>query len=240
MQIVDIHSHFLPEIDDGSKSLEMTEEMLKTSADAKVMQLFVTPHYYPTETADEFLARRDAAFEKLSAMNAESLPELKTGAEVYYHIGLQHEKELDRLCYQGTHCLLLEMPWSEWGERMLKDVEDLIFYRGVTPVIAHLERYSDLASAKMIKRLKSMPVVIQMNAGHIIDQKTRKAALKAIKKGEVDLLGSDAHNTTTRPPVLGEAYKILEESGLSAQAERLAENSVRLWNGKTPRIFRFK
>lgn len=237
MILTDIHSHLLPGIDDGSRSPDMTLDILRISGDGGVGRLFLTPHCYPSESVGEFLKRRETAAKILEKIcpregTPDGLPGWKLGAEVYYHIGIQHEEMLEDLCYEGTRYILVEMPWQEWGSRVISDVADISRYRGFVPVIAHLERYGKLTSAASIKQLRRLPVAIQMNAEYIIEKASRRKALKAVKNREVDLLGSDAHDTRSRLPNLGEAYDILRNAGLSGEADRLAENAGRLWEGK--------
>ncbi|MCQ2427129.1 MAG: hypothetical protein MJ137_01835 [Clostridia bacterium] len=238
MMLVDVHSHMLPGIDDGSRDAETSAAMLKMSSDGGVSCVFVTPHYYPTASAEHFLEERAKAAGIIRALSLENKPGIKTGAEVYYHIGIQHEQALNELCYEGTRCILVEMPWNDWGSRALHDVSEIYSYRGFLPVIAHLERYESMTSRDSIKWLKSFPCLIQMNAEYIIDPKTRKKALKAIKHGEVDLLGSDAHGIQSRVPNLGEAFAVLNGAGLKKRAEELLSNAERLWNGEMPLILR--
>ena len=142
MILTDIHSHLLPGIDDGSRSPDMTLDMLRISGDGGVGRLFLTPHCYPSESVGEFLKRRETAAKILEKIcpregTPDGLPGWKLGAEVYYHVGIQHEEMLEDLCYEGTRYILVEMPWQEWGSRVISDVADISRYRGFVPVIAH-------------------------------------------------------------------------------------------------------
>ena len=86
-RIIDFHSHILPGIDDGSKNLEQSLEMMRRSARQGVDTMVATPHFYAHhDDPERFLKRRAEAERSLrEAMAAESgLPELAIGAEVYY------------------------------------------------------------------------------------------------------------------------------------------------------------
>ena len=236
MEYTDVHCHILPGIDDGSKSAGMSLEMLGVSYASGIRRTFLTPHYYPTESSDEFLARRSSAYDALRAAIEESgnisVPELRLGAEVYYHVGIANDPNIGKLCYEGTDFLLIELPWQKWQPSVFDDLIMLMRFRGITPVIAHLERYGDLTDKRDIKKLRTLPVMIQLNAETIIDLKTRKKALKAIKKKQFDLLGSDAHDLKGRSVNLAEAYAILRENGLGEEAERFIRKSNELWANK--------
>lgn len=237
MDLIDVHCHMLPGIDDGSSDAGMSIGMLAASAEAGVTRVCLTPHYYPSEPAGDFISRRAAAYEKLlravekyTAETGKKLPETCLGAEVYYHIGIQHEKLIRELCYEGTHYLLLELPWRDWSVRVFQDIDGLIETRGIRPVIAHLERYDPMTSAANIKMIRRMPVMVQMNAEYVIDKKTRRHALRLIKSGNVALMGSDSHDLRSRAPNLGEAFGILGSSGLEKAAEGLKAGAERIWS----------
>lgn len=228
MGYTDVHCHILPGVDDGSRDAETSLSMLRTAYDSGITGMFLTPHYYPTESSDEFLSRRKAAYDTLVSAIGEdkgSYPSLHLGAEVYYHVGIANDPNIRELCYEGTDFLLIELPWRKWQPTVFDDVEMLIRYKGITPVIAHLERYYGLTDKRDIKRLRTLDVLVQMNAETIIEPKTRKKALKAIKKKQFDLLGSDAHDPKDRRVNLAEAYAILLENGMSDDAERLSRNA---------------
>ena len=85
--IIDFHSHILPGMDDGSKSVEMSVEMLNREAEQGIRKVIATPHFYPwSEHPEQFLARRDTAAAKLrKAMEMRNhLPEVIMGAEVNF------------------------------------------------------------------------------------------------------------------------------------------------------------
>ena len=88
---IDAHSHILPGIDDGSKSLERSIEMLKMEARQGIDHVIATPHFYAKyDDPDKFLQRRAAAERELRAemVKIPGLPSLSVGAEVYYFRGM--------------------------------------------------------------------------------------------------------------------------------------------------------
>ena len=143
LSLIDMHSHFLPGIDDGSKTPEESREILRISRMQHVRIIAATPHYYSDKSVEQFLSERQEAFEKVQKILHPEFdwPEIFLGAEVAYHPGLIYEERLPELCYEGTRFLLLEMPFSRWSPNVLRDVERIQAIYGVTPVIAHIERY---------------------------------------------------------------------------------------------------
>ncbi len=212
--MIDIHSHVLPAIDDGSKDLEMTLEMLKESYAQGITDVLATPHFYISKNnVEQFLTKRNNAYDLvMKAIKGKSdYPNLYLGAEVYFFNGISHMDDLDKLCINNSRYMLLEMPFNKWSNKVLTEVENIIFDRKITPVIAHVERYIDFQKGTdNIDSLFSLDVVIQLNASFVNYLFTRNKAMKWINNNVVQLLGSDMHNMDSRPPNLGKAYEYIK------------------------------
>jgi protein-tyrosine phosphatase len=212
--MIDFHSHILPRLDDGSKSSDMSVQMVEASKAYGVDVMVATPHFYVNyNTVDRFLSQREASFEalttKLDKTGVEA-PIIRLGAEVYYFSNMAELPGVDKLCIEGTRHLLLEMPFTEWTSRMLGDVEKLIYDCSIIPIIAHLDRYLSFQKHNnYIEDMIAMGAVVQMNGDYINGLFTKRNALKLIKSGVVSLLGSDCHNMEERAPNLGKSFKIV-------------------------------
>lgn len=214
-RIIDFHSHVLPGIDDGSKNLEQSLEMLRRSAQQGVDQMIATPHFYAHhDDPERFLRRRAEAELRLREAMAgqEGLPELGIGAEVYYFNGIADSDALLELTINKKRYILLEMPMSSWTDRMYREIEGIWIKQGLMPIVAHLDRYvTPFHAWDILERLEDLPVLIQVNASFFIDSNTRRLALKMLKKGKIHLLGSDSHDLSDRAPNLGEALAIIQK-----------------------------
>ena len=212
--IVDFHSHILPGIDDGSESLQESIAMLRTEAAQGIGHVVATPHFYPRyETPEDFLHKRDQAEAVLlSAMKREKgLPQLSVGAEVYFFRGISESDFLPQLTIRGKRCILIEMPAAPWSDSMYRELEAIWRRRGITPVIAHIDRYiRPFRTYKIPERLAQMPVLVQTNASFFLESRTRRMALKMLRADQIQLLGSDCHNLDSRPPQLGSALETIE------------------------------
>lgn len=209
--VIDLHSHVLPGIDDGSASLEESIAMLKMEAKQGIRHVVATPHFYAQhDTPEHFLScRREAELRLREEMEKHSgLPRLSIGAEVHYFPGMSDSDVVAELAIGRTNCVLLEMPQSPWTDRMYREVEDIQVKQGVTPIIAHVDRYiGPFRTYGIPEKLEQLPVLVQANASFFLQPRTGRMALKMLRKDQIQLLGSDCHNLTTRAPNLGAAVE---------------------------------
>lgn len=211
----DMHSHILPGMDDGSKDTDTSLEMLRKSMEQGIDRVFVTPHYYPVESVQDFLQRRDRAEANLrQAMESagQQLPQICAGAEVAYRPGIGYEEDLEKLRLGNSEFLLLELPFSAWSQEVVRDIRNMVCARGITPILAHIERYLHLQKKQMLEQVLSQGVLVQMNAEALLHWRSRGRAKKLLKENVVHLLGSDSHNLSHRAPNLGEAIRELEKT----------------------------
>lgn len=220
--ITDFHSHILPGIDDGSASVEESIELLKMEARQGIRHVVATPHFYPNHDSPErFLARRDRAEARLREAMAEheGLPTLSVGAEVYFFPGISDCDEIKALTIDKKHCILLEMPEYSWPESAYQQIEKIYTKQGLTPLIAHVDRYiSPLRDRGIPERLAHLPVAVQANASFFLHRFTAPMALKMLRRGQIHVLGSDCHNLTSRKPNLSDAVQCIQR--------RLGEESL--------------
>ncbi len=142
--IIDFHSHLLQEIDDGSKSLDESLNLLKMEFKDGVKQVVATPHFYPQrDNPEEFLKRRESSAKALlAALEKEiDIPKLTLGAEVYYFRGISDSEVISELTIDNKKGILIEMPKIIWTDAMYRELEGLYTKQGLIPIIAHVERY---------------------------------------------------------------------------------------------------
>ena len=218
--MIDIHSHILPNMDDGSRSVEESLALLRLSAAQGIACVAATPHFYAEDNSPaEFLKRRASSAAELRAHWEPGLPRLLLGAEVCCFEGMSRVSELDALRIEGTELLLLEMPFRPWTDRLIREVLTIQERSGVTVVLAHVERYLP-GQADAWDILTDAGVLTQCNASFFLRWQTRRKAARLLNQGRIHFLGSDCHNTAIRPPRLGNA---LEAIGAGAR-EMLEEN----------------
>ena len=229
---VDFHCHILPKFDDGSESCEMSLEMLRREMANGVSRVVLTPHFYRSrEDQRSFLIRRQASFDRLRrAMDEDGgvFPELRLGAEVAMTKELRFE-DLSRLCIQGTNTLLLELPFQPMGS-WFGDVRAIIERNTEKVVLAHVERFRDCLDKKAHAQVMELPCLKQINTSSVIEDGffRRRQLLKWVENGDVHILGTDAHNLTSRPVNMKAAVNILREKGYAAEVKEMMERAVSL------------
>ncbi len=210
---IDFHSHVLPNIDDGSRSLEESIALLRLLAQQGITHVVATPHFYARhDTPEHFLRKRRQAQQRLQEEMAkyDDLPELIVGAEVRYFPGISDSDALKLLTISQKKYILIEMPPAPWTERMYQELAQIREKQGITPIIAHIDRYvGPVRNRQIPKRLAQLSVLVQANAGFFLSGFTSAMALRMLSGGYIHLLGSDCHNLKDRPPRLGEALRLI-------------------------------
>ena len=208
--MLDFHAHLLPGVDDGSKNVDESRQMLKRMHAQGIKQVVAPPHFYANdESLDSFLTRRAAAYGAIEHLTER--PQILLGAEVRYYEGISRMPDLKKLCVQDSRLMLLEMPFRLWSEYAVKEVVDIACQGRIIPVIAHVERYLFIQKKGVAERLLQNGVLFQVNADFLTEWKRRRKALRMLKRGEIHFIGSDCHNLTDRAPKAGEGYALLEK-----------------------------
>lgn len=209
---VDIHSHFIPGIDDGAQSLAQTMELLQAMVELGYRKVITTPH----SMADGYFNPPDVILGGLGKVRAEvariGLPiEVHAAAEYYLDHAFEPQVERKQVLTFGKNFVLFELPFI--GEpAMLRQVVFQMQTQGYRPVLAHPERYSfwynDLSK---YTELKERGVLFQLNLVALsgaYGPQARQIAERLIDAGAYEFLGTDCHNmnhveairnTLTRP-----------------------------------------
>ncbi len=205
LRIVDLHMHVVPGIDDGSKSIEESLELLRLSISQGVTDVFCTSHNgYSQKDGEKYRA----AFQALAeAVKAESLPiRLYEGCEVLctgdYMEDIIYGLKCGAFPTLGkTDYVLTELYPDTRPSEALTIVRTLC-ERGYHPIIAHMERNYSLTGA-MVSTLIGAGALIQVNAHSFVverDMQIRERARRLLRNRYIHFLGSDAHRLSHRPP----------------------------------------
>lgn len=213
--MIDFHTHILPGVDDGSESVEQSLAMLRALAEQGVEEVVATPHFYAnSESVDEFLERRNAAYEMLKESMDDSMPRVKLGAEVRFYPGLETLTDINKLCIEGTNILLLEMPFSRWSDYTVREVIKVSSYRGITLALAHIDRYLSFQESGTWRRFLENDILMQVNAGSFKRFFTGAKLMRMLRSGMIHMIGTDCHNQDDRAPNMDSASeKIVKKLG---------------------------
>ncbi len=203
MGLIDIHTHILPAIDDGAKTVEDSIALLRQEKENGVSSVVLTPHFYPDiHILEEYKQRCcDAFIELKKAIHGMELPEIFLGFEVQYFTGISRCQNLDQLCFKGTHYLLLELPFlTPLSSTMLDEIVKINRDLGITVIIAHIERYrNDRLFRQLLKIIKSNDARAQISSDFIFNKDVNKTITKLLKKNLVSYIASDTHSVKERP-----------------------------------------
>lgn len=226
--MIDIHSHVLPEVDDGSRNIEQSLEMLKEAERQGVTDMILTPHYRTDFLNDKkFIEKKFAQFKDIVAGHGIKIS-LYIGQEIFAFNDMANFLEAGKLLSlnYGKYVLV------EFSLKYSMDIPEVVYMlkvRGFIPVVAHLCRYyyADIETAREIKEVGGL---IQINAGSLCGTlRLRRNVFKYIKEGLVDFVASDVHYG--RENDLGKAYKVVDKKFGSVVADRLfTENAKKILN----------
>jgi protein-tyrosine phosphatase len=235
--ITDLHTHVLPGLDDGPDSFDGSIALLRQAFDGGTRTIVATPHLflpqfdYPPAVVRERFADFQTYLADLSLDPQFSfLTELTVCLGAENHASEQFFQALETdsiITLNGTRVFLLEFPMDASIEEM-KHAIGMSLYRGLTPLLAHLERYGAIRDEpERASELRMMGCVFQINAESVLRSLGPKRAAMALLKapGSV-VVASDAHGVEHRPANLHKAHEYL--------AKALSVEEAQQWVQTTP------
>jgi protein-tyrosine phosphatase len=216
-QLIDFHNHVLPAVDDGSKSLEMSLIMLRHAAEQGITDVVNTVHFqHPKVEVNEITHQRisDVINNLQDELINQEIPvTLHSGAEVFFLPNLLDIKSEPLATFGNGKYMLIEFLIHHIPETQKQVLFDLKM-NGVTPIIAHPERYRPVQeNITLIYDWLSAGCLVQVDAGSVLGflgKSARQVAEKIIKNNWCQILGSDAHDNRKRNFCLKDAYEIVQ------------------------------
>lgn len=202
-RIVDIHNHYIYDVDDGSKSLKMSMEMLRQAADRGITDIVATPHQYETDQADPEHKRQEKIIKHFEIIRDEVKKEklpitLYLGSELFFTPYIRNAPNVPYFTYEDKKKYAL----IEFSLNWKPSNHDVLFYslmeQDCTPVLAHPERYAFFWEfADEIMRLVRMGTLLQINGGSLLGNygiQAQYISYLLLRNGLVHAISSDAHN----------------------------------------------
>lgn len=238
--MIDIHTHVLPSVDDGSESMEMSLSMLVLAAESGVETLVTTPHCNIPDEIDNYLdAELEERWEELNAEKerAEIPIRLCHGMEIFATPELPELLREGRVwTLNGTDYFLMEFAFNEDPDFCFQILEDCVS-EGFHPIIAHPERYFFLQDDPQIAfEWCTAGYGLQVNKGSLLGRfghGPMRTAELLMEHGLVACVASDAHRPYQRSTYMGEIRRLLEgQYGEEYMRLLLEENPARILSGE--------
>lgn len=236
--MIDIHSHIVFDVDDGPKTIEDSRALLEESYRQGVRTIISTSHRRKGmfETPEAKIEENFKQVQELAKEIADDLIILY-GAEIYYTSDILDKLEQEKIPrLADSQYALIEFsmitPYKEIHTALSN-----VLRLGVTPVVAHIERYHCLENdEKKVRDLINMGCYTQINSSSVLKPKLfgdtykfmKKRAQFFLEKDLVHFVASDMHNLDPRPPYMQEAYQIISKKYGESHAEQLFRNNQEL------------
>jgi protein-tyrosine phosphatase len=225
--VVDIHSHILPEVDDGPKSWETSVAMCRMAADDGITHQVATPHANDRYHYDRTYLQSLVAH--LQGLVGDALT-LSLGCD--FHLSYDNLQDVlanpARYSIEGSHYMLVEL--SNYSiPQLTTDCFLKLGDRGITAIITHPERNPILReSLQRVVEWAEQGCVIQITGSALTGfwgERARRAAQWLLEHDAVHVLATDAHDTEKRIPVLSTARDAAAEICGEEVAEALVEGN---------------
>lgn len=219
--MIDIHTHLLPGVDDGSQSIAASLPVLEAFARDGVETVVCTPHLRASAAASAPYERHSEILREL-IQAASTSPRLLLGWEIMLDVPGADLTD-HRYSLGGSGAVLVEFPHA-----MIPPNSTAELYRlrmsGVVPVVAHPERYPD-SSPELVAAWRNAGAVMQMNFDGLVRGRRRHYAEQLLAGGLIDLLASDTHCDDRS---LAAARRWLMENATQEHADLLTQENARL------------
>ena len=235
--MIDLHSHFLPGIDDGAQTMDEALALARKALDDGIVATVMTPHVHDGRYENKHSSTR-AHFEAYQQALREAGIDLKVylGAEVRISpdvLDWVDDGEIPFLGQvNGWRVMLLELPHSTIPVGTDRLIDKLVS-KSIRPLIAHPERNKAIMDDPLrAEALVDAGCWLQVTGGSVVGQfgqRAQEVALGLLEDALVHVVASDAHNLTHRPPILSTAYRAIEQRwGKPAAHEVLTKHPAKI------------
>ena len=237
--MIDVHSHIVFDVDDGSKSLEQSIEIIKQGYEAGFDTIIATPHYiedYYDENKQEISRRIDIIKKELEKQDCPM--EIIQGNEIYITENINQLLDENKASsINNGRYVLFELPLNAEALNLNRVVYQML-EKGRIPILAHPERYPFVQKdPNVLIPLIEEGVIIQSNYGSIIGQYRKDAQVtvkKMLQHNMVHLLGSDVHRPNSIYLGIEGALEELEKLIGTDKVKEITEyNPQKIINGET-------
>ncbi len=231
--MIDLHSHLLPNLDDGSRSAQQSAKVLRAFGDGGITDVVLTPHLRASDaagfTGEAAIEQRASALAELTP-SAPEKPRLHLGFEIMLDEPLPALASGDRrFSLAGSRYYLVEFPLAIVAD-LARAILERLSAGGIVPLVAHPERYSG-CTVEAVKRWRQVGARIQVDATTLTSSSRRGAlAREIVAQGLADVLAADNHGDV-RSLATARSYLM----ATAAEGAGAAEAAVSLLTTVNPR-----
>ena len=226
--MLDIHSHILPNIDDGSKSEEETLKLLRKAISEGITGIIATPHFDPTyHTTRTQIEEKVKIANKIAQDNNLEIT-VYPGQEVRLYAELVENLEDHVTLLNNGIYMLVELPEDHvpmYAEKVFYELQ----LKGVQPILVHPERNQGiLRNPNILYDFVNRGVLAQITAGSVIGKfgkQTKKLSLELLDHELIHFIASDAHHLGSRDFHMAKAKKVISRKFGKDFAENLYNNA---------------
>lgn len=228
--IFDIHSHIVPGVDDGVKSVAEALTNLKLCEENGIDAVIATPHFwYDIKRFDSYNRAVDEAFAAVKKAYDGKI-ELYKGYEVKFFKGISETEKIRKMTLNGSEYLLLELHYSQdITDEMIREIADIYYNFRITPIFAHLERYHDNHGfRKALSLVDNGIAMAQVNASSFFSD-SKRTAVNMLHDGLASVIATDMHSPDSRPPKMKEALLCYRDIFGNHNVQKILDNFDRLY-----------
>lgn len=226
----DIHTHILPDVDDGAHSTPEALQMVRMAYQNGTRTMILTPHYRGKFKNDPNWLRE--VFEIFCQLVAEQHPDMKLylGSEVHYEQETPELLEAGRaMTINDSQYCLLEFKPTTLRSQIITGISETMRY-GFIPIVAHAERYEAFRTDKTLTdEVLDMGVLIQLNADSVMGKHGKNVMRfceRLLKEEKAHFIASDAHDTQHRTPLLRDCWwKVYKKCGFEYASQVFYDNA---------------
>ncbi len=233
--MIDIHHHLLYGLDDGSPDLEKSLAMAEMAIDDGITHVVCTPH---ANSEYEFRPEENAA--RLAMLREKLGDRLTLGLGCDFHLSYDNIEDAlshpQKYTINGKQYLLVEFPDFGIPQNISASLYEMSV-AGMVPIITHPERNLTLMQkTEKIAEWIGMGCMVQVTAGSLLGnfgKGPQRVARQLLDQQRVHVIATDAHNVTSRPPVMSDAYEFLQSEYGADDARRLCiQNPLAIFLGE--------
>lgn len=221
--MIDIHHHLLYGVDDGSRDLETSVQMVEMAAADGITHIVCTPH-----AVERYPYRPQVNAERLAALRNRVGDKVNLGLGCDFHLSFENIQDAlahpRKYTINGLDYLLVEFPDTSISPK-ITDMFYEMMVAGMRPIITHPERNLTLQrKPERMNEWLEQGCLVQVTANSLtgrFGKRAREMGLQLLQQGRVHFLATDAHDLRSRPPVMSEARNLIAEKFGADTAERL-------------------